>query len=101
MRGKPLHEVAEHIIETYSADYYIPGIEYWKYIIEHPDKSPEDIKDGNYHFFFGSVFRGKGGGWHVPYANWLGSSSARTRTGSRRLGLALPRRAPREMILVV
>jgi len=73
MRGKPLHEVAEHIIETYSADYYIPGIEYWKYIIEHPDKSPEDIKDGNYHFFFGSVFRVKDGHWRVPSAHWLGS----------------------------
>jgi hypothetical protein len=77
MRGKPLHEVAEHIVETYSGDYHIPGIEYWKYIIEHPDKAPEDLKDGNYHFFFGSVLRGGGGVWDVPGAGWGGSEFGR------------------------
>jgi hypothetical protein len=87
MRGKPLHEVAEHIVEKYSADYYIPGIEYWKYIIEHPDKSPEDLKDGNYHFFFGSVFRGEGGDWDVPCAGWNGSGFDRTGAGSRAAGV--------------
>lgn len=77
MRGKPLPEVAEYLIQNYADRYDIPGIEYWKYIIEHPDKAPEDLKDGNYHFFFGSVLRGRGGGWVVPCALWGGSEFRR------------------------
>jgi MoxR-like ATPase len=73
MAGKELYKVAEKIVKEYGDTHDIPGIEFWKYIIEHPDKAPESLKDGNYHFFFGSVFRGGDGGWRVPYARWYGS----------------------------
>ncbi len=69
--GKPLADVAEYIIKTYEADYYIPGIEYWKYILEHPD-APNKLRDGDWHYFFGSVLRGASGTWLVPRTWWLG-----------------------------
>ena len=70
LNGKPLANIAEYIITTYGATHDIPGIEYWKYILENPDKAPALLKDGNYHFFFGSILRGADGGWIVPYARW-------------------------------
>jgi len=73
MKGKPLHEVGEYLIANYADKYDIPGIEYWKYATLHPDKVPAELKDGNYHFFFGSVLRGKVGFWDVPSADWGGS----------------------------
>jgi len=71
--NKPLTEAAKYIIDTYSAKYLIPGIEYWKYILENPDQAPDSLKDGNYHFFFGSILRGSAGCWFVPVARWDGS----------------------------
>ena len=71
--GKQLAEVAEHLISTYSATHIIPGLEYWQWLIENPDKSPEELKDGKYNFFFGSTLRDQGGRWRVPYAGWNGS----------------------------
>lgn len=73
--GKPLHEVMQHVIDTYGAQYYVPGIEYWKWLYENPGKNPPgvDIKDGKYHFFPGSVLRDPGGDWRVPDADWDGS----------------------------
>lgn len=55
----------------------LPGLEYYKYIIENPDKAPDSLKDGNYHFFFGSVFRRSNGYWDVPYVRWDGSGWSR------------------------
>jgi hypothetical protein len=75
MEKKSLAEVGKYIVATYGAKYYIPGIEYWKYIIENPDKAPPGLKDGNYHFFFGSILRHSNGHWFVPLADWLGSKS--------------------------
>jgi MoxR-like ATPase len=79
-QGKPLHEVAEHIIATFGDTHYIPGIEFWKWIIESYDKAPRDVqekykelKDGNYYFQFGSLVRGSRGFWFVPYASRDGS----------------------------
>lgn len=75
MQGKKLSEVAEYIISNFpSSKYKIPGIEYWKYILENPDKAPTQLKDGKYHFFFGSILRGGRGHFDVPYASWDGSS---------------------------
>ncbi len=70
--GKPLADVAEYIIKTYGADYYIPGLEYWKYILEHPSEVPDKLKDGNSHFFFGSILRGAFGSC-VPLVRWSDS----------------------------
>lgn len=73
--NKPLHEVMQYVVDTYSARYYIPGIEYWKWLYENPGKNPQgvDIKDSNYYFLPGSVLRGHGGHWSVPGARWDGS----------------------------
>lgn len=73
--GKPLHEVVKHVMDTYGDKYYVPGIEYWKWLIENPGKNPpgSNIKDGNYYLFPGSVLRDGDGYWRVPYAAWDGA----------------------------
>ncbi|MFA6227275.1 MAG: AAA family ATPase [Candidatus Paceibacterota bacterium] len=78
LNGKPLSEVAKHLIDNYSDKYRLPGIEYWKFILENPDKVPADakgvnLKDGKYYFNFGSLVRNSGGYWIVPCASWDGS----------------------------
>lgn len=73
--GKKVHEVMQHVIDTYGDTHYVPGIEYWKWLIENPTKKPPgmEIKDGKYYFCPGSVLRVKDGHWNVPYADWLGA----------------------------
>ena len=71
--GKPLHEVIQHVMDTYSNTHYVPGIEYWKWLCENPGKSPPNLKDGNWYFFPGSVLRGRDGRWSVSDADWSGS----------------------------
>jgi hypothetical protein len=73
--GKPLHEVVKHVMDTYGDKYYVPGIEYWKWLVENPGKTPTgvNIKDGKYYFFPGSVLRVKVGDWVVPHARWDGA----------------------------
>jgi hypothetical protein len=72
LNGKPLDEIATYILQTYP-NYHIPGLEYYKYICENPSKAPDSLKEGFYHFFFGSLFRNSGGDWIVPYVRWDGS----------------------------
>ncbi|MBI2674154.1 MAG: hypothetical protein HYX22_00215 [Candidatus Yanofskybacteria bacterium] len=76
LEGRPLFEVAALVSARYGRTHIIPGIEYWKYVFENPDKAPGLLKDGNYHYFFGSVFRGSVGDWDVPIAH-RGSSRLR------------------------
>jgi MoxR-like ATPase len=76
--GKPLAKVAQHIVSKYGDKYHIPGLEYWKWLIENPDKSPQELKDGNYHFFFGSTLRHRNGGWGVPWFGWSGGEWRRS-----------------------
>ena len=77
LEGKQLHEVAEYLIQHYGNTHHIPGIEYWKYILENPDKAPNELKDGKYHFFFGSLLRDSDGSWNVPCTRWGGSQWSR------------------------
>ncbi len=79
MNGKELQEVFKYVVETYGDRYYIPGIEYWKWMMENPDKAEEsakkqnyDIKDGDYFYFPGSSLCGSNGDWNVPYFRWDG-----------------------------
>jgi hypothetical protein len=83
--GKSFSEVAKHLVDTYSSTHHIPGVEYWKWLIENPTKSPAKLKDGNYYFNFGSLVRVSGGGWCVPSADWVGSGWNRS---ASRLGSA-------------
>lgn len=73
MEGKSLVEVGEYATDTYGSKYRIPGLEYWKYILENPNQAPQELKDGNYHFLFGSILRSSFGDWHVPCVSWHGS----------------------------
>ncbi|MCX6717806.1 MAG: AAA family ATPase, partial [Candidatus Taylorbacteria bacterium] len=78
LNGRPLSEVAKYLIDNFSDKYKIPGIEFWKYMLENPDKVPVDVKgvnlkDGNYYFNFGSLVRNSGGRWLVPFARCYGS----------------------------
>lgn len=70
--GKPRAELAKHLALNSSGKYYILGIEYWKYIIENPDKAPVVLKDGNYNYPFGSTLRDRDGGAGVPNTRWGG-----------------------------
>ena len=68
--GKPRSEVMESVIEKYGGQYYIPGLEYEKYLLENPDKVPKEIKDGNLYYFIGSTLRGQNGNSNVPCVSW-------------------------------
>ncbi len=78
---KPVHEVIQYVVDNFSTKYRFPGIEYWKFMIENPDKVPTtkkaNLKDGNYYFSPGSLVRGSDGDWCVPFASWSGSSWSR------------------------
>lgn len=76
LHGKLFSEVGEYLALHFPSS-HIPGIEFWQWIIENPDKAPTSLKDGNYHFFFGSLLRGSGGSWVVPYAYWNDSEFRR------------------------
>lgn len=69
---KPLHEVVRYVMDTYGDRYYVPGIEYWKWLYENPGKNPPgvDLKDGKWYFLPGSVLRNRDGRWSVPCADW-------------------------------
>jgi MoxR-like ATPase len=78
LEGKPLSEVAKYLVDNYADKYQLPGIEYWKFMLENPDKVPTDpkgvnLKDGKYYFNFGSLVRSSDGYWRVPCAGWDGS----------------------------
>ncbi len=68
--NEQLSDIAEYVIKTYGEDYYIPGIEYLKYIVEHSDKTPEDLKGNNWNLLFGSILCGVFRDWVVPFVKW-------------------------------
>ncbi len=65
--------MAGYILKKFGATHIVPGVEYWKFAIENPAKVPNVLKDGNYHFFFGSLFRPAHGNWYVPCTRWNGA----------------------------
>jgi hypothetical protein len=80
MEGKKLHKVFQYVVDTYGDKYHIPGIEYWKWMVENPDKVDDiepRLKDGNYYYFPGSSLCGSIGRWGVPYAYWRGGGFGR------------------------
>lgn len=80
--GKQLYEVAKHIINTYGSTHHIPGLEFWKWVLEEYENASDDIKekykdlkDGNHHHFLGSIVRDHEGHARVPNASWNNSKS--------------------------
>jgi len=77
--GKQLYEVAKHIIDTYGSTHHIPGLEFWKWVLEEYENAPDEVKvkykemkDGNHHHFLGSIVRDQEGHARVPNAGWNG-----------------------------
>lgn len=75
MVGKKRWEVAQEIIKRYGDKYYLPGLEYYKFILENPAQAPDSLKDSNYHYFYGSLLRRSSGDWLVPCVHWFESAS--------------------------
>ena len=75
--GQPIEEAMKAVIEKYGGKYHIPGLEYEKYLLENPDKVPNQLKDGNWYYFMGSVLRDQRGSSLVPCVLWRGSELTR------------------------
>ena len=63
--GKKYSDVVEGIIKKYSSDYYIPGIEFWRWNLENYNKAPANFKDSNDYLFLGSLIRDGEGHWDI------------------------------------
>ncbi len=77
--------VMQYVAEKFSKTYYLPGIEYQKYLFENQKKKgviPEELKDGNWYYFPGASFRGSDGSWCVPFGSWNSSGSFWERSGN-------------------
>lgn len=68
--GKSRFEVAKSVVDQYNSKYYIPGLEYQKYLLDNPDNVPAELRDGNWYYFFGSTLRARFGGSDVPYVSF-------------------------------
>ena len=77
LNGRPLSEVADYLIKTYKYTHQLPGLEYWKFMIENPNQVPAQMKDRKLYFNFGSLVRYSDGRWSVPFAFWGGSDWSR------------------------
>jgi hypothetical protein len=73
---KKTSEVLDYITREYGGEYNIPGIEYRDYLIENPDKVPEEMKDGGFYLFVGSTIKDKGSRSFVPVARWRNKEEA-------------------------
>lgn len=67
--GRPIQELYDHLKKTYPDQLPYDGVDVY---------DNECLKDGNYHFFFGSVSRYSGGDWNVPSVQWGGSKFYRS-----------------------
>ena len=80
LTGKKRWEVAKYLTTEWpNRDRYLfPGIEYWKYIFEHPDQAPAEMRStATWNYFIGSMLRDTDGDWGVPHARWNGASFGR------------------------
>lgn len=62
--GKTQQKVYDYVKKEYPNQLPYDGVDFY---------DNECLKDGNYHFFFGSVFRYDDGLWDVPCVRWNGS----------------------------
>ena len=64
-----IFDVMQHIVDTYGKTHLIPGLEYWEWLLENPDKVPEKLKieDRRYWYYFpGSLYANSSKKWEVP-----------------------------------
>ncbi len=68
------YHFVEYTAKVLSKKYYIPGLDYWKWIQENPNNpNLANIKDGNWYYTPSSLFRHSNGNCDVPMVNWNGS----------------------------
>lgn len=71
------YHFAEYTVKVLSKKYYIPGLDYWKWVQENPTNANlANIKDGNWYYMPSSLFRVSNGGCRVPVVGWNGSEFA-------------------------
>lgn len=81
--GEKLSKVAKYLVETYSKEYYLPGIEYMEWVVsqDNPESLPVsekfetlkcELNGNNTCFLFGSLIRDWFGHWRVPAPEWIG-----------------------------
>lgn len=76
-RDDRIFTIARKLYTKYGSDYYIPGVELWKWIIENPSKVPEVVrKQKGELVFFGSVMSGAGGEWQFPAVKFYSPTKA-------------------------
>ena len=73
-----LASVAKYVIDTYSADYIIPDLSFWQWMIAQGANAPDSLKDDKWQFCFGSLLRSSDGHADVPDADWRGSAFLRS-----------------------
>ena len=73
--GQPRSEVLKAVAEKYGGQ--LAGLEYEMYLLNNPDKVPEEMKDGNWYYFMGSTLRGQRGLSSLPCVFWRGSKLSR------------------------
>lgn len=77
---RPRWEVAKYVAETYGKNYYLPGVEYWKFAVENPKLVPASLRsDGMWYFLPGSLFCDIVGTWCLVS---LGHNEQRTYVGN-------------------
>lgn len=66
-------EIGTYVINKYSKDYVIPDLSFWQWMIQKYANAPEELKDGNFHYCFGSILRRSDGYIAVPMVVWRNS----------------------------
>ena len=93
LNGRLKSQVMARVVEKYGKDYYIPGLEYAKYLLELEKENPGKIFQtipqtmGRY-YLMGSMIRGKDGRMSVFCLSWSGQklSLSRVWLGERWFG---------------
>lgn len=70
--GRKCYEVMKYIVEIYGITHHIPGIEYWKWAMENPDKVSQFLKKDKGQRLAGSLLRNCDGCWYVPVLSYYG-----------------------------
>jgi hypothetical protein len=73
--GKPIVEVREEVKKRYGAQYHIPGVMYEKYLLQHPEQVPIEMKNGDnscFYFMADLPIEDNNGNFFFPRVDWPG-----------------------------
>lgn len=80
---QPLYEVLQYVVDTYGEKYYIPGLEFWKWVPNNPNQAEKlepSLKDGNSYYLPGSTFCDVDGYWSTVCFSWISNGMFNRRT---------------------